>query len=101
MDKVKSIISKIFSNTDKIIKGIAIFAFIVCIIGSIGYFLYSLGCYYKYEDHYRTISLVLLISSIFSFFIYGFGEIITQLKEINHTSYWIYMNSVENKTKEN
>ena len=93
LDKVKWV----FSKTDKIIKGFAMFMFIACIILGVIFILFaSMGG----GEELIFVSLSLLLSSVATFPVYGFGEIITQLKEINYTSYCSYRNSIENKTKE-
>ena len=95
LDKVKMI----FANTDRIIKGFAIFVFMSCIIVAIFLFLAFLTS--SGDETLLISAFTLVVSSFVSFFIYGFGEIISQLKQINYTSYCSYRNTNDSQDKEN
>ena len=89
-------IKRIFNNCDKVLKGIAIFNFIAGICITIVYdlfFLSSMMIKFMTIDTFVKLRVVafigiliigFVISVISSFPLYGFAEIITQLKQINN-----------------
>lgn len=78
MDKLSSVIMKIFNNVEKNLKSLAIFVFLGCIISAIVCLFMTIT-----NEYLFTISMILFVSSVLSFPLYAFGEIITQLKQIN------------------
>ena len=98
MEGIQEKVRMLFANTEKIIKGFAVFVFISCIIVAI--FLFMAFLFSAGEPGFLIASVVLLVSSFCSFFIYGFGEIISQLRQINYSCYCTYKNSVDSHDKE-
>lgn len=88
-------IKRIFNNCDKILKGIAIFNFIACIVFTIIFdFFFLTMILVRFVPMAQAVTLKLILfpivlivgfiaSIIFSIPLYNFAEIVTQLKQIN------------------
>lgn len=80
MEKVIKILNLIFDNVDKVIRYSAMFIFVACLVtGTVFLFMAMAGG----VDDELVVAIIVYASSITSFPLYAFGEIITQLKQIN------------------
>lgn len=82
INKIQRILNKIFGNIENVIRTVAKVFFAVCIIGAIVYLVLTMFMF-QLEDYVGIVVPVLLVSSLLSFPMYAFGEMVAQLKQIN------------------
>lgn len=85
LEILKKASKKVFDNTDKILKGISVFGFLICVVVGIYILLiYVLtGCA---DFEILFVSIIVLLSSLTSLPLYAFADILTQLKQVNKKS---------------
>lgn len=80
--KLQNLLNNIFVNVENVIKLVSKIFFSICIIGAILYLVMTIFMF-ELEDYIFIVVPVLLVGSLLSFPMYVFGEILTQLKQIN------------------